>query len=127
MKKKVCFLLRSAGSFLYFFVSSFVMPIIFLGAFNYSKGIAGNEDGIFLMPFYWLVLLGILALSVFLIIRLFRTTEVGIKIKIIILALYLLAVIVASAICLSLWEEFFRCFVWYIEHNGNPLNLARQV
>ena len=115
MKRILSELLRLAAHF----VSFFLLPLVLLISFNYTKGIANNEDGIFFIPFGILFLLSLIILNAFLMIRGWqRYTN----------RKYLfwlsLGAVAALALCLTfpLWEDFFSCFAFY-----KGFNLGKQI
>ena len=89
------------------FVSLYLLPLVLMISFNYTKGIANNEDGILFIPFGFLFLAGLLILNAVLL-RKGRKRHCKQK--------YLfwlgLGAVAALALCLtfSMWEDFFHCF-----------------
>ena len=100
-------------------VSFSLLPLVLLISFNYTKGIANNEDGIFFIPFGILCLIGLIALNIILMIKA-RKRHGARK------YLYWLGLVAAAALslCLTfpLWEEFFHCLSFF-----KGFNLGRQV
>jgi len=115
MKRILSELLRLAVHF----VSFCALPYILGISFNYTKGTVLNEDGIFLIPFGILCLLGLVALNVFLLLK--GRKRYGTQKHLFWLGLGAAA---ALSLCLAfpMWEHFFHCLFHF-----KGLNLGKQV
>lgn len=102
------------------FISAYLLPIFFIIAFNFSKGIQNNEDGFFMIPIGFVLIVFTLFIDVLLIIKAFKMNKDSVCSKVIIVAV--LAVIIAIAVVLTYqtWSEFFRCFAFYKGINLSP-------
>ena len=112
MKKMLYELFRLAAHFFSFCC----LPLVLLITFNYTKGIANNEDGILFIPFGIHLLISLIALNVVLL----RKRRAGQNR----LFWLILGVTAALALCLTfpMWEDFFRCLAFF-----KGFNLGRQV
>ncbi len=96
--------------------AAYWFPTMLLIAFNYTKGIANNPDGDFARPIG--IVLGLLLLVGLFIFgrsviktRLLRKTE-----KWICFSVFALSIIIGTVPVLYVWEEFFYCLTWYLNH-----------
>lgn len=101
------------------FVSFCSLPYILGISFNYTKGTVLNEDGVILIPFGILCLIGLVSLNVFLLLK--GWNRYGAR-----KYLYWLGIGAAAILSLYLtfpmWKEFFHCLAFF-----KGFNLGKQV
>lgn len=115
MKRILSELLRLAVHFLSFCS----LPYLLVISFNFTKGTVLNEDGILLIPFGIVCLIGLVALNVFLLFK--GRKGCGTRKHLFWLGLGAAA---ALSLCLTfpLWECFFHCLSFF-----KGFNLGKQI
>jgi len=102
-------------------ISGYLMPMYFVTAFNFLKGMQANEDGFIFIPVGF-ILIGITVLINFLLVRKAIKMNNGSLCKnLIVIAVLVVIVIATVLLTLPTWQEFFRCLV-----NFKGLNLVPQ-
>ncbi len=117
MIKRILFYVTSA---LYLFVSTFLLPEWFIWAFNYSKGIANNQDGIIFIPFGFVMIVLTILIDVLIVkkaIKINKQNALGVTIIIVGL---MIIIVVPTVINCSSWKNFFECLEFY-----KGLNLSK--
>ena len=112
LKKAICYLF----SLVYGVLAAYWFPVALLIAFNFTKGIANNPDGEIAIPFGILLGLFLLAGAVIFCICIIRAKLLRNAEKWICLALFALSIMVGTFFVLYVWEEFFYCLTWHINH-----------
>lgn len=97
----------------YFFLSAYFLPILLTFAFNYSKGIQNNEDGILFIPFAMLLIVITVLSNVLSTIRMFRTNKDNPRGRLLIITALSVIFIVSVLLTLSNWQSFFEYFAYY--------------
>ena len=95
------------------FVSAYILPTLFLVAFNFTKGIMLNEDGIVLIPLgIGLILLtvGLDAMLIWKALKNFRGRKYG---RVIVLVSAVLAVLAGTALSGHAWWLFFEALTFF--------------
>ena len=99
--------------FIFSFGSSYYFPGFLLWAFNYSKGIQINDDGIMFIPLGFFLCFLIL-LFYFLIIRKTIKSKTKSRIeKILIVSIIVIIIAVCVFLSLDTYKLFFKCFSFY--------------
>lgn len=102
-------------------ISGCLMPIYFLTAFNFFKGMQANEDGFMFIPVGF-ILIGITVLINALLVRKAIKMNKGSLYKnLIVLVAFVVIVVVTVILTLSTWQCFFECLAYF-----KGLNLAPQ-
>lgn len=119
MIKRILFYVTSM---LYLFVSTFLLPEWFIWAFNYSKGIANNQDGIIFIPFGFVMIVLTVLIDVLIVKKAIKINRENIF-KITLVLVGLIVIIAISTIMnMTLWQNFFECLAYF-----KTLNLERQI
>ena len=107
-------ILKHIITMLYFFFSSFSLPVLLTIAFNYTKGIANNPDGVLLIPFGIIGTLTVIVIDI-LIVRSYLTNVNNTKTKKnIILTLSFVLILTGILLPVDVWNNFFKCLLFYL-------------
>ena len=102
-------------------ISGYLMPMYFMIAFNFLKGMQANEDGITFIPFGF-ILIGITILINVLLVRKAIKMNNGNIYKNLIVIFVFVAIFIATVILtLNAWQGFFECLAFF-----KGLNLVSQ-
>ncbi len=99
---------------LYFFFSSYSLPLFLTIAFNYTKGIANNPDGELLIPFGIIGVLIIIIIDILIIRSHLINVDNTKNERIIVLSLSFVSIIIGVLLPVEVWNNFFKCFVFYL-------------
>lgn len=119
MLKHILYYIVSAA---YISSSTYFMPLFFLLAFNYGKGIQNNEDGIIFIPFGFLLIVLSVLIDVLLVRKALKMNRDHRRNKLLIATVLIVIFIVSFILNFSTWETFFECFGHY---RGFNLGLQR--
>lgn len=106
----------------YLFISTFLLPEWFNCAFNYTKGICLNQDGIVFIPFGFFMIILTILVDVLVIKKAIKINEKSFFRIIIVIIVSLIIIITPTAINLSSWQNFFECFEYF-----KGLNFGKQM
>ena len=106
----------------YIFCCTYILPLFFLIAFNFSKGIQANEDGLLFMPLGFLVIFLTLLFDVLFIKKALKMNRDNRRTQLILAAVFVVAFMVPILITFSAWKDFFKCLMHY-----RGLNLDLQI
>lgn len=102
-------------------ISGYLMPLYFLIAFNYSKGIQANEDGFTFIPFGFILIAITVLINVLFVRKAIKMNKGSLYKNLIVIATFVVIVIVTVILTLPTWECFFECLAYF-----KGLNLAPQ-
>lgn len=114
--KNVKTVLRSLLILVYGTLVACYFPAFLNMAFNFSKGIANNPDGVITAPIGALIVLGILLVDVLLIRHTIKSPGMSKKEKWVNIVLFMLATAIGTYLTLYSWNTFFSCFLWLLAH-----------
>lgn len=109
-----------AASMICFFLSSYLLPLFLLIAFNYGKGIQNNEDGIMFIPLGFVLVTAVVIIDVLLIRSAIRSCAKDRKKQFVVAGILLLILAVTVALTFSSWKTFFECLAHYKGLNLSP-------
>ncbi len=94
------------------FISTYFLPLYFMLAFNFSKGIQNNSDGIMFIPVGFILIIMSFFINFFLIKKSVASIRSN-KNKNIFLAVLIIAALAPIIINLKYWGNFFECLMFY--------------
>ena len=102
-------------------ISGYLMPMLFLTAFNFLKGMQANEDGFTFIPIGFILIIITVLINILLVRQAIKMNK-GSLCKILIVIAVLVAIVVTTVIItLPMWQAFFDCLIYF-----KGLNLAPQ-
>lgn len=108
--------LRSLLILVYGYLASYYFSGFLNVAFNFSKGIANNPDGVITVPIGILIVLVILLVNVLLVRYIFKSTGMSKIEKWVNIVLFALATAIGTYLTLYSWNTFFSCLLWHLTH-----------
>lgn len=109
-------------SVIFGFTSTYFLPLFLLVAFNYTKGIQNNEDGILFIPVGFFLIALTLLIDILLARKAFKMNRDDSRKRKWIIAGMIVIVLASVVAAFSAWQSFFECLAHY---KGLNLGLQR--